>query len=113
MFVFTSYRFDTQGMVLGEAASAGAAIIYCDDRLHVGVNDMNSLLVHPSVTGLLDGMHQLTNDVQRVRSMQTASRSLSSSLKPELMCRRFIHAYHAASRYHDSLKGIKDTRTPL
>lgn len=113
VFVFTSYRFDTQGMVLGEAASAGAAILYCDDRLHVGVNDMNSLLVHPSVTGLLGGMHQFTNDIQRVRHMQAASRSLSPSLKPELMCRRFIHAYHAASRHYDSLKGFKITRTSL
>ncbi|MGB3023767.1 MAG: glycosyltransferase [Candidatus Saccharimonadales bacterium] len=100
VFVFSSYRFDTQGMVLGEAASAGAALLYCDDRLHVGIGDDNSLLVHPSVSGFEDGMRHLLADIPAVRLMQQASRRIGARLTPQHMSDQFVHVYHhAINRY--------------
>jgi len=33
IFAFTSYHFDTQGLVVAEALSAGAAVMLCDERV--------------------------------------------------------------------------------
>jgi len=59
IFLFASYHFETQGLVLGEAACAGEAIIYCDNRLKVGVNQHNSLLVNPTAQAFTEAMKTL------------------------------------------------------
>jgi len=95
VFVFSSYRFDTQGMVLGEAASAGAAIIYCDDRLTVGVDSHNSLLVNNSATAFTAAMRRLMIDRDLLRRMQRASKLLIPQLTADEMCTKFLHVYRS------------------
>jgi len=96
VFVLGSYRFDTQGMVLGEAASAGSAIIYCDDRLSVGVNKNNSLLTGPSVSEFSRGMRTLLEDDKRLKAMQATSRLIAPEISVEAMCDKFLSAYRRA-----------------
>lgn len=93
VFVFASYRFDTQGMVLAEAACAGVPIIYCDDRMTVGVNKDNSLLTSPSVSGIAAAMKQLYVDKALRLSMSQASRKLATSLSSDVMMDRFVTVY--------------------
>lgn len=96
VFVFASYRFDTQGMVLAEAAASGAPILYCDDRLHVGVSPDNALLVHPSVTAISKGMRELMSDRPRLDRMSTASKKLAHSLTARAMEEKFVGVYISA-----------------
>lgn len=96
VFMFASYRFDTQGMVLAEAACAGVPIIYCDDRLTIGVNEENSLLTHHSVTALHDGMRKLMNNPGLRQQMSAASRDLGPQLTPTVMSHRFVTVYRKA-----------------
>jgi glycosyltransferase involved in cell wall biosynthesis len=96
VFVFASYRFDTQGMVLAEAAAAGTPVLYCDDRLRIGVSPDNALLVHPSLSGLTDGMRQLLHDPVRRQSMSIASKHLGKRLTAENMEKKFVQVYEYA-----------------
>ena len=59
VFVLASYRFDNQPIVIPEALVAGVPILYCDDRLDVGLKCGNSLLVHPDANSLATGMRQI------------------------------------------------------
>lgn len=93
VFVFASYRFDTQGMVLAEAAASGTPILYCDDRLKIGVSPHNSLLVHPSVSGLTGGMHTLMNNPGERAKMAEASKTLGKRLTSEIMEQKFLDVY--------------------
>lgn len=95
-FIFASYRFDTQGMVLAEAAAAGAPIIYCDDRLHVGVSRDNALLVKPSMTAFASGMRTIMSDRARQQRMATASKRLGKHLTAHEMEKKFIAVYQKA-----------------
>ena len=98
VFILGSFRFDTQGMVLGEAASAGSAIIYCDDRLSVGVNAYNSLLTKPDSDGISEGMLALMDDKTRLKQMQSASRLLAPEISQQTMADRFLEAYNETLR---------------
>ena len=42
VFVLASYRFDNQPIVIPEALVAGVPILYCDDRLDVGLKCGNT-----------------------------------------------------------------------
>lgn len=96
IFLFASYHFETQGLVLGEAACAGEAIIYCDNRLKVGVNQHNSLLVNPTAQAFTEAMKTLVVDKKRLHSMQKASLALAPTLGPEAVAKKTIFAYHTA-----------------
>lgn len=96
VFVLASYHFDTQGMVLGEAAAAGAPILYCDERLHVGVGPENALLVGPQVADLAAGMAELADDPARREQMAAASRGLAGSLGGDAMAQAYVDVYRAA-----------------
>jgi 1,2-diacylglycerol 3-alpha-glucosyltransferase len=93
VFVLASYHFDTQGMVLAESASAGTPILYCDDRLHVGVTPENALLVDPTPAGLEAGMRTLADDPARVAAMATASASLAPMLTTRAMEESYVQVY--------------------
>lgn len=100
VFLLASYHFDTQGMVLAEAAAAGAPILYCDERLHVGVGEENALLVGPSEQSLAAGMAELADDPERRRRMARASRTLADSLSGEAMAQAYVAVYSdALQRY--------------
>jgi len=62
VFLQSSYRFETQGLVFLEAASTGLPIIYCDDRLKVGVNEYNAILTGPSYREIAAGLSSLTKE---------------------------------------------------
>ncbi len=96
VFVLASYHFDTQGMVLGEAAAAGAPILYCDERLHVGVGPDNALLVGPQEAALAVGMAELAQDGERRRQMSEASRRLAPTLSGDAMAQAYVDVYRAA-----------------
>ena len=100
VFVLASYHFDTQGMVLAEAAAAGAPILYCDERLHVGVGAGNALLVGHSDEELAAGMAELAAAPERRRQMAQASRDLTESLSGEAMAHAYLAVYADALERH-------------
>ena len=83
-------------MVLAEAAASGAPILYCDDRLHVGVSTDNALLVHPSVTAISKGMRELMSNRTRLDRMSTASKKLAHSLTARAMEDKFVGVYNSS-----------------
>jgi len=93
VFVLASYRFDTQGMVLAEAAAAGTPILYCDDRLSVGVSGENALLTGPSAAELAAGMAELADAPERLVAMSKASKRLGATLTAEAMAERYLAVY--------------------
>lgn len=93
IFLFPSYHFETQGLVLGEAACAGDAIIYCDERLAVGVNKDNSILVNPTAKAFKHAMLQLLHDKKQLRTMQQASINLRPALSPTAMANNMTKIY--------------------
>ncbi len=95
-FVLASHLFDTQGIVLAEAAAAGVPIVYCDERLDVGVSPQNALLTKPSVAGLAAGMQTLMADPVRLANMARASREIGSSLGTQAMAENYLKVYEAA-----------------
>jgi len=96
VFVLGSYHFDTQGMVLAEAAAAGVPVLYCDERLHVGVGPDNALLVGPDETDLAAGMAQLADDPGRRARMSAASRRRGTELSGEAMAGAYVAVYRQA-----------------
>ncbi|MFZ0529837.1 MAG: glycosyltransferase [Propionicimonas sp.] len=96
VFVLASYRFDTQGMVLAEAAAAGTPILYCDDRLTVGVGPDNALLTGPGVDDLARGMASLMDAPERRAEMAAASKRLGPTLSAAAMQERYVEVYRRA-----------------
>lgn len=96
VFVLASHRFDTQGMVLAEAAATGTPILYCDDRLQVGTSPGNALLTGPSAAELAAGMRELMADPARLERMSAASSALAPSLSVAAMRDRYLAVYRAA-----------------
>ena len=92
-FILPSYRFDTQAITLSEAAVAGLPIIYCDDRLDVGVTDKNSLLAsNPSPEAIADCMIQLSDPGIR-QKMSKESNKIADDLQPRTMAEHYIQLY--------------------
>lgn len=96
VFVLASYHFDTQGMVLAEAASAGAPLLYCDERLQVGIGPDNALLVGPEPAELAAGMAALADDPARRARMAAASRALAPQLSGAAMAQAYVEVYRRA-----------------
>jgi glycosyltransferase involved in cell wall biosynthesis len=96
VFVLASYRFDTQGMVLAEAAATGTPILYCDDRLSVGVSPQNALLTGPEPDSLAAGMAQLMDAPERLEAMSAASRELGRGLTASAMRETYVAVYRQA-----------------
>lgn len=94
VFVLASYGFDTQAMTIGEAATAGLPIIYCDPRLTVGVNKDNSILTDgPEVEYFAAAMQQLATDPKKRRAMGQASLKLAPELTPDRMAEKYLQLY--------------------
>ncbi|HEY3339398.1 MAG TPA: glycosyltransferase [Propionicimonas sp.] len=96
VFVLASYRFDTQGMVLAEAAATGTPILYCDDRLTVGVGPENALLTGHEPGELATGMRQLMDAQERLETMSAASRDLGRRLTAASMRDNYLAVYRQA-----------------
>ncbi len=96
VFVLASYRFDTQGMVLAEAAATGTPALYCDDRLTVGVSPANALLTGPTPEDLAAGMSELASDPARLVAMSAASTRLGRGLTASAMRDAYVSVYRQA-----------------
>ena len=96
VFVLASYRFDTQGLVLSEAAATGTPILYCDDRLTVGVSPLNALLTGHEPGELARGMRELLDAPERLETMSAASRELGRGLTPAAMRDTYLAVYRQA-----------------
>ncbi len=96
VFVLGSYRFDTQGLVLAEAAATGTPILYCDERLTVGVSPQNALLTGPEPEALAAGMAELIGSPQRLVEMSAASRRIGRELTPAAMAQAYLAVYRRA-----------------
>lgn len=90
--VLSSYRFDSQALVIAEAVAAGLPVMYCDDRLTVGLSKQSALLTGPDVSSMARGFRTLM-DGQRRQEMSRASAELLPSLDPALTARRYVEAY--------------------
>ena len=96
VFVLASYRFDTQGMVLAEAAATGTPILYCDDRLSVGVGHQNALLTGHEPVELATGMRALLDAPERLETMSAASKELGRQLTAAAMRDNYLAVYRQA-----------------
>lgn len=90
--VLSSYRFDSQGLVISEAAAAGLPVIYCDDRLSTGLTPNSSLLTRPDVDGLAEGMRRMADPVVRAE-YAAHTRELIGSVSPERTAERYLEVY--------------------
>ena len=110
VYALASHHFDTQGMVLAEAAAAGVPILYCDERLQVGVSGANALLTGPAPADLASGLARLADDPERRRSMAEASRRLGRELTGETMARTYLAIYRQAiNRTGSAVNGRSST----
>lgn len=98
VFVLASYHFDTQGMVLAEAAAAGTPVLYCDDRLHVGIGPDNAVLADHTPEGLARALRALVDDPGRLVAMSEAARELGRHLTPADMEAKYVEVYRTAIR---------------
>lgn len=69
IFAFASYMFDTQGLVLLEAAAAGLPVVYCDKRLSASVTDKASFYVGHHPQDFAELLSILSNDKKQLRGM--------------------------------------------
>jgi 1,2-diacylglycerol 3-alpha-glucosyltransferase len=96
VFVLASHHFDTQGLVLAEAAATRTPILYCDERLRVGTSSANALLTGPSAAELADGMRALADDAPRRAAMSAASARLGVTLSAAAMRDNYLAVYRRA-----------------
>ncbi len=87
-----SHRFDSQGLVIAEAVSAGLPVMYCDDRLTVGLSPDSALLTGPDTASMAEGFRVLMDPARR-RSMAEASALLLPDLAPERTAEKYAQAY--------------------
>lgn len=90
--VLSSYRFDSQALVIAEAVAAGLPVLYCDDRLTVGLSTESALLVGPDIASLAQGFRTLADPRLRA-SMGAATAKLLPDLGPERTAERYVAAY--------------------
>mgnify|MGYP003501851844 CR=1 FL=1 len=74
------------------AVSAGLPVMYCDDRLTVGLSPQSSLLTGPDVASMATGLRSLTDPGVRT-SMAAATAGLMADLAPERTAQRYVAAY--------------------
>ncbi len=92
VMVLVSYRFDSQGIVIVEAAAAGLPLLYCDERLHFGISADSAVLTDPDADAIAEGMRVLADDNRRARMRQALS-SLQSELLPERTAEKYLDIY--------------------
>ena len=100
VFVLASYKFDTQAITIAEAVVAGLPVIYCDERLDVGVTPDNSILAssHRS-SDMAVAMKQLADKDTRAR-LAEASRKIAPHLTSDQMANQYMELYRQATNRH-------------
>lgn len=92
-FILASYHFDTQGLALLEAAAAGLPVVYCDERLNIGVSPQNSILTNPDEDSLAEAMIKLATNPQLIQRMSLASLDAVRDLTVQGIGKRYIDLY--------------------
>ena len=92
MIILASYLFDNQPIVITEALAAGLPILYCDDRLDVGLNKDNSLLVGPTVDDLAKGMIKLA-ETDKLQELREGTKTVFEELSPEKTALSYVDLY--------------------
>ena len=96
VMALSSYRFDSQGLVIIEAVAAGLPVLYCDDRLTVGLSPETAHLVGPDITSFAAGIRDLCDGAVR-RRMAGATAALLPSLSAERMAQGYVSVYRSVS----------------
>lgn len=96
IFVMTSYRFDTQGIVLLEAAGAGLPIVYCDDKLTVGVGPENAILTGRKPEEMAGGITKLLKRENLRQKLAVNSIQENKDYHPEKLTQELIDIYATA-----------------
>lgn len=91
VLALSSYRFDSQALVIAEGVAAGLPVLLCDDRLTVGLSPASSLLTGPGSAAIAAGMRRLMD-----ADLRTSMREATSGIMPELTPRRTGELYAAA-----------------
>lgn len=73
LFALSSYHYETQGLVLLEAAASGLPLVYCDERLKVGTGHANSILVAPNAADFAEAFEELLTHPAKQQAMALAS----------------------------------------
>lgn len=90
----SSYRFDSQGLVITEAVAAGLPVMYCDDRLSVGLSPQTSWLTQPDIASIAQGFRDLCDPALRAR-LAAATPALLPSLSADRMAQRYVSVYRS------------------
>lgn len=100
VFVLASYRFDNQPIVIPESLVVGVPILYCDDRLDVGLNQGNSLLVQPDTASLAAGMQRIAEPAYH-QQLVDGTKSVLTELSPQATATAYAQLYQQTiKQYH-------------
>ncbi len=94
VLALSSYRFDSQGLVIIEAVAAGLPVMYCDDRLTVGLTRESSHLTGPDIASIARGIRAMCDPDLRQR-LAAAAPALIPSLSADRMAERFVTVYES------------------
>ena len=94
--LFTSYDFDTQGLVLLEAAAMSIPTIYCDPALSETVPEGGGLLsAGPSPASLAAAIRVLVDDRDKLRNMADIVTAQRDTARQSLHTDKIIGIYHS------------------
>lgn len=94
VLALSSYRFDSQGLVITEAVAAGLPVMYCDDRLTVGLSAETSHVTGPDIASMAEGILELCDRELRER-LAAAAPALLPSLSADRMCESYLAVYRS------------------
>ncbi len=92
VMALSSYRFDSQGLVIMEAVAAGLPVMYCDDRLTVGLSPESAHLTGSDIRSMARGISEMCDPTLRQR-LAAAAPALLPSLSADRMAERFVSVY--------------------
>lgn len=78
--------------MITEAVSAGVPVLYCDDRLTVGLSPRTALLTGPDIRSIAQGIRKLC-DRDLLDAMSAATADLLPDLSPRSMAERYVEVY--------------------
>ncbi|UXA08584.1 glycosyltransferase [Mycobacterium sp. SMC-2] len=94
--LFTSYDFDTQGLVLLEAVAMSSPVIYCDPALSETVPEGGGILAaDPSPSALAAAIRALVSDRDRLRRMSRVATRHRDSGRQSVQTEKIIAIYNS------------------
>lgn len=105
VFVLVSYNFDTQAIVLLEAASAGLPIVYCDKKLNVGVSRTNSILAKPDPHSISKALEKTIRDSSLRKRLSKGSLAMHEKYSPRKLTEQLLKNYRKFIEIHSKEQG--------